>query len=126
MKKKYLQFIIRLTLISLILLGAYFILKGNLGPAILVPAIPLLILLFYFITALVHFALLRITELNPRKFVSYFMVATFLKLMNYMIVIVVYVLTVKTGILAFVLTFFILYLIYTAFEVVTLLSQTKG
>jgi hypothetical protein len=87
--------------------------------------LPYLFLLFYVIGALVHFVLLRITSLNPRKFVSYFMLATFFKLMNYLIVILVYVLYVKEGILPFILSFFILYIIYTVFEVATILAQTK-
>jgi len=45
--------------------------------------------------------------------------------MNYLIVVVVYVFYVKEGILSFILTFFILYIIYTAFEVATILAQTK-
>ncbi len=53
------------------------------------------------------------------------MLATFFKLMNYLIVIVVYTLYVKEGILPFILSFFILYIIYTVFEVATILAQTK-
>jgi hypothetical protein len=53
------------------------------------------------------------------------MLTTFLKLMNYLIVIVVYVLIVEKGLLPFILAFFTLYIIYTVFEVVAILSQTK-
>lgn len=125
MRKKYLQFIIRLTILSLALVLIAYILSRLLPPRIISPALPYLFLLFYVIGALVHFVLLRITALNPRKFVSYFMLATFFKLMNYLIVILVYTLYVKEGILPFILSFFILYIIYTVFEVATILAQTK-
>lgn len=125
MRKKYLQFIIRLTILSLALVLIAYILNRLLPPRIISPALPYLFLLFYVIGALVHFVLLRITALNPRKFVSYFMLATFFKLMNYLIVILVYTLYVKEGILPFILSFFILYIIYTVFEVATILAQTK-
>jgi hypothetical protein len=125
MRKKYLQFILRLTILSLVLGAVAFILSRLLPGRMISPALPYLFLLFYVIGALVHFVLLRITALNPRKFVSYFMLATFFKLMNYLIVILVYVLYVKEGILPFILSFFILYIIYTVFEVVTILAQTK-
>ena len=125
MRKKYLQFIIRLTILSLALVLIAYILNRLLPPRMISPALPYLFLLFYVIGALVHFVLLRITALNPRKFVSYFMLATFFKLMNYLIVILVYTLYVKEGILPFILSFFILYIIYTVFEVATILAQTK-
>lgn len=125
MRKKYLHFIIRFTLLSLILGLIAFILSRLLPGGMISPALPYLFLLFYFIGALVHYILLRITALNPRKFVSYFMLATFFKLMNYLIVIFVYIFYVKEGILPFILSFFILYIIYTVFEVFTILAQTK-
>ncbi|MCK9400393.1 MAG: hypothetical protein M0Q51_10440 [Bacteroidales bacterium] len=125
MRKKYLQFVIRLTILSLILGLLAFILSRFLPGGMISPALPYLFILFYVITALVHYILLRISALNPRKFVSYFMLATFLKLMNYLIVVVVYAFYVKEGILPFILSFFILYIFYTVFEVVTILAQTK-
>jgi len=125
MKKKYQHFILRLTILSLALGALVFILNWLLPSGIISPATPYLIILFYVITAIVHYVLLRITALNPRKFVGYFMLATSLKLMNYLIVVVVYVFYVKEGILSFILTFFILYIIYTIFEVATILVQTK-
>ena len=125
MRKKYLQFILRLTILSLILGLVAFILSRLFPDGIIPPALPYLFLLFYVTGALVHYVLLRITALNPRKFVSYFMLATFFKLMNYLIVIVVYTIYVKEGLLPFILSFFILYIIYTVFEVATILAQTK-
>ena len=125
MRKKYLQFIVRLTILSLVLALLSFILRKFLPEGIISPALPYLIILFHVITAIVHYILLRITALNPRKFVSYFMLATFLKLAIYLIVVVVYVFNMKEGILPFILSFFILYIFYTIFEVVTILVQTK-
>ena len=125
MRKKYLQFIIRLTILSLALGLIAFIMNLLLPVGMISHAIPYLFLLFYVIGALVHYILLRITALNPRKFVSYFMLATFFKLLNYLIVIIVYTLYIKEGILPFILSFFILYIIYTIFEVATILAQTR-
>jgi len=125
MKKKYQQFILRLTILSLILGLLAYLLHRFLPAGIISPALPYLFILFYVITAIVHYALLRITVLNPAKFVGYFMLATFLKLMNYLIVVVVYAFYVKEGILPFILSFFTLYIVYTVFEVATILAQTK-
>jgi hypothetical protein len=125
MRHKYQQFILRLTVLSLVLGLLVFLLGRYLPHGIISPALPFLLILFYVITALVHYVLLRISAMNPRKFVGYFMLATFLKLMNYLIVIVVYVWYVKEGVLPFILSFFILYIIYTVFEVFSILAQTK-
>jgi hypothetical protein len=126
MRNEFIKFLLKLTALSLILGLIFFILDSCLSNGILSRAIPYLLVLFFIVTAVVHYILLRITVLNPRKFVGYFMLATFLKLLNYLVVIFVYVLTVKEGILSFVLSFFVLYIIYTTFEVITILAQTKG
>jgi hypothetical protein len=126
MNKKYLKFLLRLTLLSLFTGVAAILLSLFLPEGIITRAYPWLTALFFIITAIVHYVLLRISALNPRKFVGYFMLATTLKLMIYLIVIFVYVFFEKTGILSFILAFFILYIIYTVFEVVTILKQTKS
>jgi len=125
MRKKYQKFLLELTILSMILGLLDFLLSRFLTDSLISPAIPYLLILFYVVTALVHYILLRITVLNPRKFVGYFMMATFVKLMSYMIVIVVYAFYVKEGILPFILSFFTLYIIYTVFEVAAILAQTK-
>jgi hypothetical protein len=125
MTKKFNQFIWRLTLISLAAGLLAYLMNRFLPAGIITRILPFLIIMFYVITALVHYILLKITTLNPRKFVGYFMLATFLKLMIYLVVIVIYVFTVKEGILSFILSFFALYIIYTVFEVVMILNQTK-
>lgn len=125
MREKYQKFILRLTIISLIAGIAAYLLDLFLPDGFITPALPYLFILFYVITALAHYVLLKITTLNPGKFVSYYMLATFLKLLNYLIVIVVYVFYVKKGVLPFILAFFALYIVYTVFEVVTILSQTR-
>jgi hypothetical protein len=125
MKKKFKDFILRLTILSVAAGLLSVILVKFLPGNIITPALPFLVALFYLVTALVHYILLKITVLNPRRFVSYFMLATFIKLMTYLTVMVVYAFAVKKDVLAFVLAFFCLYIIYTVFEVISILSQTK-
>jgi len=125
MKKKFQNFILRLTVLSLLLGLVVYLMNHFLPAGIISPAAPYLLILFYLISAIVHYILLKITTLNPRKFVGYFMLATALKLLTYLIVVVVYVFNVKTGILSFTLTFFTMYIVYTIFEVTMILRQTK-
>jgi len=126
MKNKYTRFLIRLIILSLITGLIAFLLSRFTREGTVTSAFPGLLLMFFTITAVVHYVLLRITALNPRKFVGYFMLATTLKLLVYIIVVFAYLFIVRTGILQFILAFFILYIIYTVYEVVTILSQTKS
>jgi hypothetical protein len=125
MKKKYQQFFFWLSILSVIALLIILVMKMLFPSNVISPALPYLVILFFTVTATVHYILLRITTLNPRKFVGYFMLSTTLKLLVYLIVIFFYVFLVREGILAFILSFFILYIIYTIFEVTVILNQTK-
>jgi hypothetical protein len=126
MNKKFQHFFLRLTILSIIAGAIIYLVKTLVPSAITSPALFQVLILFFLLTAVVHYVLLRISTLNPRKFVGYFMLATFLKLFVYLIVMVVYAFTInREEVMPFVLGFFILYIIYTVFEVVSLLSQTK-
>lgn len=91
----------------------------NLFQALLIPY-------FILISAVVHFYLLKSSEKgNPRKFVTGFMGATTLKLLIYLATMLVYVLLYRESALQFVIAFFVFYLIYTVFEVVVFLKQSR-
>lgn len=126
MKSRFIQFFIRLLVFS-VLLGVFafalsLILPENTLPTVL----PWLFIFFIIVTSGVHAVLLKITELRPARFVSYFMLTTFGKLVLYFIAVLVYVFTHRAGLLPFILSFFILYILYTIFEVVLILAQTRA
>ena len=125
MKQKYSRFFIRLIILTLALFGIAWIMDFMLPEHAISRAYPYILILFFLVTASVHFVLLRISALKPQKFVTSFMLATLVKLVIYLIVVLVYVFSYHSDILSFILTFFVLYLIYTAFEVIFLLSQTR-
>lgn len=125
MKQKYQHFFFRLTVMTA-LLGLLCWALDRLVPGVTFSKLyPYILLLFYAVTAMIHFILLHITRLNPRRFVSYFMLATFVKLIIYFTAVLVYVFTFREEILPFIITFFILYIFFTVFEVVLILKQTK-
>ncbi len=78
---------------------------------------PYLIVFFYSVTFLVHFVLLKSTEKKFSKFYSSFMLSTTAKLMLYLTVLVVYSLLNKNNAVNFIITFLILYILFTIFEV---------
>ncbi|HKK11144.1 MAG TPA: hypothetical protein VJ939_09915 [Bacteroidales bacterium] len=86
----------------------------------------LLIPYFIIISAIVHYYLLKSSEKgNPRKFVTRFMGTTTIKLMIYLATMLVYVLLNRESALQFVIAFFVFYLVYTIFEVVLFLKQSR-
>ncbi len=125
MKKKINLFIIRLAIFSVIIALAGYILDYFLPEGSLTPLFPHLIILFFIITAGIHIVLLRISRMSPGKFVNYFMLVTFIKLLIYFVAVLIYVFTTTEGILQFIVAFFLLYLLFTVFEVATILTQTK-
>jgi hypothetical protein len=125
MKKKLQHFAIRLIAFSLILLVIAFILKVLLPEGSLPQSLPYLFILFFIIKELVHWILLRITSVKPEKFISYFMMATMSKLIIYFTTVLVYVFMNQTGISSFIISFFVLYIFYTVFEVTSILRQIK-
>ncbi len=76
-------------------------------------------ILFYFvvITAVFHFGLLKSSLGRPQVFVRYYMGATTFKLFIHVIVILVYCLFNRNDAVRFIITFLVLYILYTVFEV---------
>ncbi len=86
---------------------------------------PYIILFFTIIGIVFHNIILKISKRNISKFATYFMLFSTLKLVAYIILIVIYLLTNKENAIPFVVYFFILYIFYTAFEVVVILPEIK-
>jgi len=89
------------------------------------PALPYLIVFFFLVTLVIHYILLVASEKRTSKFVNYFMLTTFLKLVFYIIIMVVYGLLNKSDAIPFFITYFILYVAFTTFELISFFNLTK-
>ncbi|MFC2086288.1 hypothetical protein ACFLQ9_01065 [Bacteroidota bacterium] len=87
--------------------------------------IPYVILLFTTVVVLFHIIVTRISKKNISKFTSFFMLSSTLKLFIYIIFIVVYLVFNRQHAMAFIVYFLILYIVYTAFEVIVILPEIK-
>jgi hypothetical protein len=105
-------------IVALIVLGtSYFLpLKWR------TPALPFIIPFFAVIGFGIHAGLLRMKEIRFARFVNAFMIASFVKLFLYLIVVVGYVLLNRADTLPFILSFLVLYIIFSVFEVVNFLA----
>ncbi|MFH1159888.1 MAG: hypothetical protein V1733_02950 [bacterium] len=126
MKSAYISFLKNLLLFSLvivvILIGLSFILSGKFFSQALPFLFP-----FFITTALIsYYLMIRSLQKRFTKFVNRFMLATGLKLVWYLGVMVTYVLLFKADAIQFVINFFILYLCYTIFETVAIVNYSKS
>lgn len=83
--------------------------------------------LFMFGTSsLVHYMTMKASEENPRRFPTYFMAITGLKMAVYVVFLGVYVFIFKQAAIPVVIAFLVFYAIYTVMEVLSALSALKS
>jgi len=105
-------------LIALLTFGLNYIISTNLISS----SWPILILFFLSISLLVHRFLLKKSSENHGKFINAFLLTTTVKLLLFLAVILIYVLLNRDDAIGFILTFFAYYLIYTSFEIFSILK----
>ena len=109
-------------IIGIVTIGFVFLLPEK----FITPVLYYILIFFYSVTLIMYYVLLKASEKRFSKFTTYFMLATFLKLMLYIAVLLIYVLLNRLDAIPFIITFFILYVFYTVFEVISILSYSKN
>lgn len=90
------------------------------------PALPFLLLFFMAVTMIGYYLLLKASSKTLLKFLNAFLLLTFGKLILFIGVLVLYILLNRWDAMPFGIGFFVLYLFYTAFEVVYLVKISKS
>ena len=124
-KSVYLSLLKRLLIFSLIPGSIATILYFSLPAKIITPTLPFLFIFFIAVTLISAYILIRSSQKKFIKYLNVFLLTTVLKLFLFTAVIITYVLFNKADLIPFTLSFFILYLCYTIFEVVWLVSFSK-
>ena len=120
------NFVKRLTVFSIITVIASFIIIRYIPSKFVTPMLPYIMLFFFFISILSYYIMIKSSEQRFARFVSTFMLATFLKLMLYLGILLIYIFLINRGdAVGFIGAFFIYYLMFTIFETVYLLIATK-
>ncbi len=125
MQARYLDFLKKLLIFTILLALAGYFLTFLLPEKFVSPTLPALFVFFFSATGIVHYILLRISVKRPNSFINYFMLLTFGKLMFYLTIILIYALVRRDEAVSFILSFAVLYLFFTAFEVTQSLSHAK-
>ena len=89
------------------------------------PIFPWLLLFFMFINIIVHSLLVNSSEKKKIKFETAFLLSFFIKFFGYIIFLMIYISKHKESALIFVAGLFLLYIIYTLFEIKSIISFLK-
>jgi len=124
--KKYFRGFTNKALIITVILSAIYAAAMFYAPAgTLSPATPVLIIFFLVITLTIFYYQLKASISRVSKFVNVFLMATGFKLLGFLAIIGVYSFLNKADAVPFVISFFIIYLIFTVFEITQLLKVQK-
>lgn len=114
-----------LVITTIIIGGISFLIYSNIPSAYYTPMFPAMLGFFLTATLLIFHFMLKAMEKRPARFVNIFMLTTMIKLLSYMSVMLGYALIFREDARPFIIAFFILYIIYTIVEVVSLLNVNK-
>ncbi len=124
-KESFYGFIKTTTITTIIMVVVSIIVFTNISPWYYPPVFPYLLAFFVIATLLVYHFMLKSLENRPARFVNVFLLTTMLKLLVYMIFMVIYALLNREFARPFIVSFFILYIVYTILEVVSILKVNK-
>lgn len=92
-------------------------------PKYISPALPYLLVFYTAATLISFYFIQKRIEATPSGFITAFMANSIIRLLLYLVIIVVYAFTHKYDAVNFIISFFILYLIFTTFEVYFFLKK---
>lgn len=119
------SFFTQLTIFSLVTL-AFVLLWNQYASARFQTGLTWFVWAFFIVTTtLIHLFLVKSTEKEPKKFVVNFMLVTAIKLFGYLILILAYALIKREAALGFTVFFLAMYMLYSGFEVFTLLRHFR-
>jgi len=119
------RYFFQLLAICVSIIALALVLFSTVLKAYYLPVFPFLLAFVVGITLLEHWSLSLSVKKNPNRFNQVFMAASALKLLSILLMMVIYLLIDKSGIISFVIGVFILYVIFTFFEVNALLKLVQ-
>ena len=125
MSKPLKTFLIQLLYLSLIVYGLGFITFKFLFPAHFYFFFVFLPVIFYAVNAVFHGTLLGASQLDMRKFSARFLAVFGVKIMILLVFIITYAYFNPEKAVSFLVTFFVLYLVYTTFEIVSVVRYLQ-
>jgi len=126
MNKSFGGFLIKAGIIAIMLSATAFSMLGKYTQSFTASRFHFFNVFVFVVTAIVHYLLMKQSTNRPQKFINSFMLSITAKLMLFVIVIVAYAFTHKPQAPAFIVSFFIMYIVYTSLEVIEILGFLKS
>lgn len=117
---------IKLLIFSALLFGLYLLIRDFIPIRIHYSDTPALILFFAALTLLVHKGLMKAEKKSAAHFVRFYIGSTAARMFLCLMIMIVFGLLVPDKATAFILTFFVLYLLFQVFEVLVLYRQLSS
>jgi hypothetical protein len=124
-KNSLIRYFTGLFIISAIIAGIEIFVFNTIYKSYYIPDYFLLLAFFIILTAIFHLILIKITSQNHYKFIAKFMLITIIKLLIYSIIIIIYILMRRTYIVNFLICFLSYYLIFSIYEVTSIINFMK-
>ncbi|MEI8203922.1 MAG: hypothetical protein WCH34_12960 [Bacteroidota bacterium] len=116
----------KVTMLSTLLFIIAILMNFYLPARFVTPTLPYQVLFFYAISLSLFYILSRSIQERFNQFLNYFILATGIKLILLLLIIILYVFNYKEDAFAFIVSFFILYVLYSVVEVVSLLQFNRS
>ena len=124
MNTDFFNFYKKSTLLSILLFVTGLVTFSFLIPEFYLPVFPFLLLFFYLLSLLLQFLLYKIAKMKISNFAARFMAITMMKMFLLLILALVYIFLNKEEAIAFIVVFFLLYVIFTILEVRDIMKFT--
>lgn len=124
-KKEFYGFVRTLLTTSFIVIAVSILLFSNVLSEYYLPVFPYLLALFFIVALAIYHFMLKALEKRPARFVYMFLLTTMVKLLVYMMFMVIYALLNREEARPFIVSFFVLYVLFTVVEVVSLLKVNR-
>jgi hypothetical protein len=125
MNPLFFKFIKKLALYTLIVGLIAFIAAFYLPDKFVSPALLYIVIFFFVISALTYYLAIKAFSHKTSRYANFFMITVFAKLMLYVTIIIIYAFVNAGDIVSFILTFFIVYFLFTIFETVEIFKAQK-
>ena len=116
------KFVVNIILISVILLLIGWVIFSMVIPQYYLPVLPFILMFFVVSSVAIHAYQLQLSKKDTGKFTRSNMIITFLKLFLYSAVAIIYIAVDTQNAKIFVICFILLYVIFSVFEVLSLMK----
>lgn len=121
----FLNYLIPLLIYTVLVMAVIFALQFILPPLFVFTKFYGIVIFFFLISSAFHYGLLYSSRNNDKGFVRFYMAASMIKLLIFLLIIIAYSLIHRSSATPFIATFFFTYILFTFFEV-WYLSKTFG